>query len=223
MSNPSSRARAKRTAPVPDGLEIVALPAPAACRTALGLALKRRRTTREYAKRELTAGLLSDLLWAACGVNRRKGPFAQLGRTTASASNSQEIDVYLALGHGTFRYDADQHRLLRVTTGDLRPFAISRGQRPLGSDAAVRLIYVADVERLAHTAGFDEPGLRDPDVQRSYYYVDTGLIAAHVYLQAAACGLGAWFHNCDRAQLARRLRLSDTQRVLFAQTVGHPA
>ena len=64
-------------------------------------------------------------------------------------------------------------------------------------------------------------GLRDPDVQRSYYYVDTGLIAANVYLFAAACGLAAWFHNCDRSALFKKLGLRDDQRVLFAQTVGY--
>ena len=86
----------------------------------------------------------------------------------------------------------------------------------------VRLIYVADIDRLANTAGFVEPGLRDPEVQRSYYYVDTGLIAANVYLFAASTGLAAWFHNCDRACLSARLKLRDDQRVLFGQTIGFP-
>ena len=56
------------------------------------------------------------------------------------------------------------------------------------------LIYVADVGKLEHTAGFEEPGLHDPEVQKSYYYVDTGLIAGNVYLFAASRGLAAWFH-----------------------------
>jgi hypothetical protein len=57
----------------------------------------------------------------------------------------------------------------------------------------------------------------------SYYYVDTGLIAGNVYLFAAAQGLAAWFHNCHRTDLARRLGLREEQRVLFAQSVGYPA
>jgi hypothetical protein len=52
-----------------------------------------------------------------------------------------------------------------------------------------------DIDKLANTSGFQEPGLRDPEVQRSYYHVDTGLIAANVYLFAASIGLAAWFHN----------------------------
>ena len=70
---------------------------------------------------------------------------------------------------------------------------------------------------------FQEPGLRDPEVQRSYYYLDTGMIAANVYLFAASVGLAAWFHNCDRSRLAARLGLRDDQRVLFAQTLGQVA
>ena len=67
------------------------------------------------------------------------------------------------------------------------------------------------------------PGLRDPDVQRSYYYVDAGMIAANVYLFAASLGLAAWFHNCDKPALAAKLNLRADQRALFAQTVGYPA
>jgi len=60
-------------------------------------------------------------------------------------------------------------------------------------------------------------------VQKSYYYVDTGIIAGNVHLYAAGCGLAAWFHNCDRTGLAGQLRLHAEQRVLFAQSVGYPA
>ena len=88
--------------------------------------------------------------------------------------------------------------------------------------APVQLIYVVDIRRLTHTKGFEEPGLHDPEVQKSYYYVDTGLIAGNVYLFAASQGLACWFHNCDRAALTRKLKLRAEQRVLFAQTVGYP-
>jgi len=166
--------------------------------------------------------VLSDLLWAACGVNRKKGPFGIPGRTAASASNSQEIDVYVALQDGTYLYDPFNHRLVPAVAGDLRSLAIGRGQGSGGAKAPVRLIYVADIDKLANTAGYQEPGLRDPDVQRSYYFVDTGLIAANVYLFAASVGLAAWFHNCDKSGLSAKLNLRDDQRVLFGQTVGYP-
>jgi len=207
----------------PRDLEPIDLPRPALnASTSLVRALQRRRTVREISDQPLSAQRLSNLLWAACGVNRKNGPFGIRGRTAASASNSQEIDLYVARQDGIYRYDALHHRLVPVAAGDLRPLAIGRGQGKAGAGAPVRLIYVADIDKLANTAGFQEPGLRDPDAQRSYYYVDTGLIAANVYLFAAATGLAAWFHNCDRSRLSARLRLRDDQRVLFGQTVGYP-
>jgi hypothetical protein len=185
-------------------------------------ALQLRRTTREISDKPLPLRTLSELLWAACGVNRQTGPFGIPGRTAASASNSQEIDVYVALREGTYLYDPFRNRLVPAVAGDLRRFAIGRGQGGAGAAAPVRLIYVADLDKLAHTSGYREPGLRDPDVQRSYYYVDTGLIAANVYLFAASVGLAAWFHNCDRSGLSAKLGLRVDQHVLFGQTVGYP-
>jgi hypothetical protein len=185
-------------------------------------ALEQRRTTREISAAPLPMQLLSNLLWAACGVNRRAGPFGVPGRTAASASNSQEIDLYVAVKEGVYLYDAPNNLLAPTVAGDLRVGALTPGQRGVNAKAPVQLIYVVDVDRLTHTAGFQEPGLQDPEVQKSYYYVDTGLIAGNVYLFAAAQGLAAWFHNCDRTDLAQRLGLRAEQRVLFAQSIGYP-
>jgi nitroreductase len=185
-------------------------------------ALGRRETTRQMSATPLPLQTLANLLWAACGVNRRAGPFGQPGRTAASASNSQEIDLYVALQNGVYLYDALNHSLVPVVAQDVRVGALTPGQRNVDARAPVQLIYVADVHRLTHTTGFQEPGLHDPEVQKSYYYVDTGLIAGNVYVYAAAEGLAAWFHNCDRAGLATRLGLRPEQRVLFAQSVGYP-
>jgi nitroreductase len=188
----------------------------------LAKALQLRKTTREISDKALDAQILSNLLWSACGVNRKTMPFGICGRTAASASNSQEIDVYVALPDGTYLYEPLHHQLVPAAAGDLRRFAIGRGQGNAGAEAPVRLIYVADVDKLVNTSGFQEPGLRDAGIRRSYYFVDTGLIAANVYLFAASFGLAAWFHNCDKATLSAKLSLRKDQRVLFAQTVGYP-
>jgi hypothetical protein len=188
----------------------------------LAKALQARRTTREISDKKLPLQILSNLLWAAGGVNRKNGPFGIAGRTAASASNSQEIDIYVALREGTYLYDPLAHRLVLAVPKDLRGLAIGRGQASSGARAPVRLIYVADIDKLANTSGYQEPGLRDPDVQRSYYFVDTGLIAANVYLFVAAIGLAAWFHNCDKPGLSAQLNLGADRRVLFGQTVGYP-
>ena len=186
-------------------------------------ALRLRKTVRAIRDRKLGAQLLSDLLFAARGVNRAHGPFGGQGITAASASNSQEVDVYVALEIGTFRFDARRHLLEPVVDEDLRRFALGPHQPPISAGAPLHLIFVVDIGKLEHTIGFEEPGLHDPEVQKSYYYVDTGIIAGNVYLFAASRGLACWFHNCDRARLAQKLKLRKEQRVLFAQTVGFPA
>ena len=185
--------------------------------------LQRRQTIREMSEKKLSRQLLSNLLWAACGVNRKKGPFDIPGRTAASASNSQEIDLYVATREGMYLYDALHHGLIPVLADDLRSLALGEGQAALIARAPVHLIYIVDVNRLSNTSGYQEPGLQDPEIQKSYYFVDTGLIAGNVYLFAASHGLASWFHNCNKPALTAKLKLRADQRVLFGQTVGYPA
>jgi len=185
-------------------------------------AFRQRKTTREISDKKLPLQTLSNLLWAACGVNRKKGPFGIPGRTAATASNSQEIELFVALREGIYFYDAFHHRLLPHVAGDFRALAIGPGQPDFTADAPVHLIYIADVKKLSHTSGFQEPGLQDPEIQKSYYYVDTGLIAGNVYLFAASRGLASWFHNCNKPALTTILKLHAGQRVLFSQTIGYP-
>jgi nitroreductase len=184
-------------------------------------ALKERKTIRAISEEKLPPQTLSNLLWAAFGVNREKGPGGGLGRTAASASNSQEIDLYVALAEGVYLYEAAPHRLAPVVAGDLRA-KVGRGRGGAGAKAPVRLIFVADIAKFAE-ARFQEPGLKDAEIQKSYYNIDAGLIAGNVYLFAASAGLAAWFHNCDKAGLAKDLSLRPQQRVLYGQTVGYPA
>jgi len=183
-------------------------------------AFQQRKTIREISDKKLSLQILSNLLWAACGVNRKKGPFGIHGRTAATASNSQEIDVYVALPEGTYLYDAVHHKLILINAEDLRSLAIGPGQSGFGEKAPVRLIYVADINKLANTQGYQEPGLQNPEIQKSYYSVDTGIIAGNVYLFAASQGLAAWFHNCNKQALAAKLNIRSDQRVLYGQTVG---
>lgn len=185
-------------------------------------ALQERRTIRNISEKELAPQMLSNLLWAAFGVNRENGPFGQVGRTAASASNSQEIDLYVALPEGIYLYEAVGHRLTPIVAGDLRAKVGGRGRGGAAAKAPVNIIYVADIAKYSKSR-LQEPGLKDPEIQKSYYNVAIGLIAGNVYLFAASQGLAAWFHNCNKEGLAAELKLRPEQRVLYAQTVGYPA
>jgi hypothetical protein len=182
-------------------------------------ALQERRTTRNISEEKLPPQVLSNLLWAAFGVNREKASFGKPGRTAASASNSQEIDLYVALPEGVYLYEAIPHRLMPVVAGDFR----ARSGRRSAARAPVNIFYVVDRTRYDEGPGQPDRNIGDPEVQKSYYYVATGLIASNVYLFAASQGLAAHFHNCDKRNTAREFKLRPEQSVLFAQTVGYPA
>ena len=215
----------RRAAPVSDvatGLHAIALPKPTPGRDkSVFAALRGRKTVRNISERKVSSQTLSNLLWSACGVNRKEGPFGTPGITAASASNSQEIDLYVAMQEGVYRYDSAAHSLIPVLAEDQRVLAIGKGQGKAGAKAPVRLIYVVNIEKFSK-AGFQEPGLWDLETQKAYYYVDTGLIAGNVYLFAASQGLAAWFHNCNKEELSERLRLGKDQKVLFGQSIGYP-
>ena len=183
-------------------------------------ALQTRSTSRTIGDKPIPQQLLSDILWAAQGVNRLAGPFGGPGRTAGSASNAQEIRVYVVMEAGIYLYDPDSHMLTPVAAGDSRLLAIGPGQGTVGANAPARLVYVVDLDRFK-TAGFPEPGLYDAEIQKSYYFVDTGLIAQNVYLACASLGLAAWFHNCNKAALKEKLALQPHQRALFGQTIGY--
>jgi len=181
-------------------------------------ALWDRRTTRNIRSETLPTQMLSNLLWAAFGVNRESGSFGKPGRTAPSASNSQEIDLYVALPEGVYRYEAVPHRLAPVVAGDFR----ARSGRGAAATAPVNIFYVVDLTKYV-LEGNPDRRINDPEVQKSYYYCASGLIAQSVYLFAASQGLAAWFHNCNKDDTAREFKLRPEQRVLFAQTVGYPA
>lgn len=183
-------------------------------------ALKMRRTSRSIGDKKISMQILSDILWAAQGVNRSKGPFGGSGRTAGSASNSQEICIYVAREEGTYLYEPNAIKMIPIAAGDNRPLAIGPGQGIAGANAPIRLIYVADIDKFKN-AGFQEPGLYNTEIQKSYYFVDTGLIAQNVYLATSSLGLASWFHNCNKVELAKVLRLKPHQLALFGHTIGY--
>lgn len=168
--------------------------------------LARRHSSREFAPNPLPLPVLSGLLWAAYGVNRPDG-----GRTAPSALNAQEVDVYVALAEGAYRYDAGAHALRLVAAADVRRVT---GYQDFVDDAALDLVFVADYSRC---------GLVPAHMRQSYASVAAGAIAQNAYLFSAANGLAtvirAWI---DRDAIANALGLTHDQHVLLSQTVGYP-
>lgn len=168
-------------------------------------ALKERKSARQFSAEKLPPQVLSNLLWAAFGVNRPDGR-----RTAPSAMNWQEIDIYVALAEGAYLYDAKAHRLREITTEDLRG---ATGSQSFVRDAPVNLVFVADMART---------GKAGPEDQRFYSTADVGFVSQNVYLFCASEGLGTVVRGTvNRDALAKALKLRPEQKVMLAQTVGY--
>ena len=187
--------------------EAIALPPP---RSKGGLplfeALALRRSTRAYSDRPLPAQVLSDLLWAAFGVNRPSGD-----RTAPYWRHIMVIDVYAATADGVWLYEPKTHSLLLQFRADIRT---STGLQDFVGTAPLNLIYVAHGERMQDIS---------PQERRLYASVDTGFIGQNVYLFCASEGLATVFRGAvNYEELDRIMQLGKDQFVTFAQTVGYP-
>ncbi|MCR4440118.1 MAG: SagB/ThcOx family dehydrogenase [bacterium] len=170
-------------------------------------ALKARCSTRAFSSKPLPLQVLSNLLWAACGVNRPESG----KRTAPTARNMQEIDVYVALAEGLYLYNAKEHVLEPVLMQDLRA---ATGRQAFVAEAPVNLIFVSD---------YDKMGNIPTEAKDFYSATDTGYISQNVYLFCASEGLATVVRNMvDKPALAEKMGLRPTQKVILAQTVGYP-
>lgn len=170
-------------------------------------ALKERRSEREYAPDPLPLPVLSNLLWAAGGVNRPDSG----RRTNPTAHDCREIEIYVALPEGLYLYEPVPHRLRPVLAQDVRA---ATGGQPFVAAAPVNLVFVADYARME--------GMPKAD-QDFYAATDAGFVSQNVYLFCASEGLNTVVRGwLDRAALSRTMKLRPEERVVLAQTVGYP-
>jgi len=170
-------------------------------------ALARRSTARGFEPKPLSPQQLSNLLWAAWGVNRPDGK-----RTAPSSRDRKELDVYLLLPAGAYRFDAVAQALVPLVAEDLRAVGTTQA---FVKDAALTLAYVADLARMSEATEAEKA------VTAAF---DTGFVSQNVYLWCASEGLATGVRSwIDRAVLAERLGLAAGQRITAVQSVGFPA
>jgi SagB-type dehydrogenase family enzyme len=169
--------------------------------------LRDRKSSREFSSEKLPMQVLSNLLWAAFGVNRPDSG----KRTAPSAVNSQEMDIYVATADGLFLFDAKAHRLKSVLAEDVRAMI---GLQPFVKEVPLNLIYVADFSRM---------GSRTNEQKEFYSAADTGFIAQNVYLYCASEGLATVVRGLvDKPGLAKPMKLRTDQKITLVQSVGYP-
>ncbi len=168
-------------------------------------ALKMRKSSREFNEKELPQQILSNLLWAAVGINRPDS-----GKFTAPAAlNMREIDIFLALKDGLYLYSPKQHTLTLVLKEDIRSVT---GEQEFAATAPVNLIYTADYSRMSKIA----------DEKDFYSATDAGFIAQNVYLYCASEDLATVIRGwIDKEALRKKMNLGPEQKIILAQTVGY--
>jgi nitroreductase len=170
-------------------------------------ALNERRSRRAFSAKELPLQVLSDLLWAANGVNRPETG----GLTAPSTRGLQEIDIYVAKADGLFLYEPRGQLLIPISDKDIR---ILTGTQPFVKDAPVNLIFVADTDKMK--------GMTDQE-KDFYAATDTGFISENVYLYCASEGLATVVRgSVQKLSLKKAMKLRDAQTIILAQTVGYP-
>jgi nitroreductase len=168
--------------------------------------LNERHTSRNFIDKDLTLTQLTNLLWAAYGVNR-----ADEGKRTApSAFNKQEVDVYILTKIGAYRYDAFNNKLIEVVKGDIRSIA---GVQDFVGVAAANLVYVLNKEK---------SGGKTDEEKVLFGTICTGAIVQNVYLFCASEGLGCVSRaSFDRDKLSNSIKLGSDQKIILTQTVGY--
>ena len=169
--------------------------------------LKDRRSSREFSTEKLSPQVLSNLLWAACGVNRPDSG----KRTAPSAKNWQGIDIYVTTADGLYVYDAKAHMLKPILGEDIRAMT---GRQSFGKEAPINLVYVADLSKMDKTTN---------EEKEFYSATDTGFIAQNVYLYCASEGFVTVVRGgIDRPALAKVMKLRPDQKIILSQSVGYP-
>ncbi len=169
--------------------------------------LKARESRREFGPDKISPQILSNLLWAANGINRPDSG----KRTAPSAVNWQDIDIYVATADGLFLYLPKEHALKKILGEDVRA---AMGTQDFVKDVPLNLIFVSDYARLPR--GTDED-------RRFYSGTHTGFISQNVYLFSASEGLATVVRGLiDREAMAKVMQLRPEQHITFAQSVGYP-
>lgn len=188
---------------------VINLPAPQLSSGKLLMqALKERQSIRSYSPKPIPLQILSDLLWAADGINRPESG----KRTAPTAMNQQEIDIYVVLAECVYLYEPKEHVLRAIARGDFRPFC---GKQDFVTKAPVNLILVADYAKM---------GKMEDEKKKHFAAIDAGYISQNVYLFCASAGLaGVARASVDQEALAKAIQLKPEQKFILAHTVGFPA
>lgn len=165
-----------------------------------------RKSSRNFDPKALPSQILSNLMYAADGINRKDGR-----KTVPTARNFQPQTIYVAMASGLYLYEPKTHTLKQISKDDVRKYF---GSQPFHKVAPVDLVYVGDLPRIGSNQA----------EQALYAGNHAGYASQNVYLYAASEGLATVVCGMlDRKQLAKILKLRKGQWPIYSQPVGYPA
>ncbi len=169
--------------------------------------LQQRKSVREYSGKEIDNMKLSQLLWAAVGINRPDGHL-----TAPTAINAQDITVYVCSKDGAWLYVAKDNALQKVSDKDLRDAVASR--QKFAAEAPISLVIVSD------NAKFRGGSTNGPTISGA---IDAGYVSQNIDLACEALGLATVPRaTMDKEVLKTELKLSDTQNAILNHPIGYP-
>ena len=167
-----------------------------------------RRSDRVFDTKELSAQDLSDLLWAANGVNRADGK-----RTAPSAMDRKDVIIYAFLKSGVYVYDAPTHTLKGVVEGDHRGVVGGNRSNIKVAEVPVILVLASDVSLF----GGNNEGARMTGAQ------DVAMVSQNINLLCAGKGLSTVTRgSMDTADIKKLLNLPDHIIPMLNNLVGYP-
>jgi len=168
-------------------------------------ALEKRSTARAFSTKEISDKQLSNILWAAFGINRADGK-----RTAPSTRNFQGTSIYVLLKSGAYIYNEKSNSLVLVIAEDIRELG---GTQAFIKDAPVQLILVSDLSKLGNGSNDEKMNISN---------IDAGYISQNIYLCCASEGLATGARgSVDHNALSAKLKLRPDQRIIIAHSVGY--
>ncbi len=166
--------------------------------------LNNRKSSRDFITKEIDIQHLSNILWAAYGINREDGR-----RTAPNARNMQDIELYVVNKDGVYFYQPEQHEITEITKGDFRK---NTGLQDFVEIAPLDIVIVSNQAKMEV----------DEKIKMDYSYMNAGFVSENMYLYCTSEGLATVIRAMVyREELSKILKLKQEQKIVLIQTVGY--
>lgn len=176
-------------------------------------AMMRRHSTREFFSKPLSLDTLSEVFWAAYGVNRTEGK-----RTVPSAMGLYPLEIYGFTAEGVYKYNPESHSLTMITGKDLR---VKSGTQDFVAGAPLDVVIYSDYDKFITGNPETDDMIRGNEERMSL--LDAGAVTENVYLYCSSEHINVVERAMvDQTALSKELNLPSNYHFQVAMSVGYP-